>query len=92
LWSGEKYIASQGIEPRPYSPSLYRLGSSENTVGTKIYINTKKKKVKLSLQQALEAHRVPYFLDSWRTDGGEVVSLTCPPSFIPRKIPGTHFF
>jgi hypothetical protein len=31
------------------------------------------------------------FLDTWLTDGGEVVSLTRRPPFTPRKIPGTHF-
>jgi hypothetical protein len=35
--------------------------------------------------------RLPYFLDSRLTDGGEVVSLTRRPPFTPRKIPGTHF-
>jgi hypothetical protein len=30
-------------------------------------------------------------LDNWLTDGGDVVSLTRRPPFIPRKIPGTHF-
>jgi hypothetical protein len=40
----------------------------------------KKKKVKLSLQQAVEADRVetsrpPHFLHNQLTDGGEVVSL-----------------
>jgi hypothetical protein len=38
-----------------------------------------------------ETSRPPHFLDSWLTDGGEVISLTCQPSFTPRKIPGTHF-
>jgi hypothetical protein len=32
--------------------------------------------VKLSLQQAVEAHRLPHFLKNLLTDGGEVVSLT----------------
>jgi hypothetical protein len=55
------------------------------------------KKVKLSLQQAVEAHRVVrrrgshIFLDNRFTDGGEVVSLMRRPPFTPRKIPGTHF-
>jgi hypothetical protein len=44
----------------------------------------------------MEAHRVvetsklPHFLDSPLTDGGEV-SLRRRPPFTPRKIPGTHF-
>jgi hypothetical protein len=29
--------------------------------------------------------------DNRLTDGGEVVSLTRRPPFVPRKIPGTHF-
>jgi hypothetical protein len=35
--------------------------------------------------------RLPHFLDSRLTDGGEVVSPTHQPPFTPRKIPGTHF-
>jgi hypothetical protein len=35
--------------------------------------------------------RVPHFLDSRLTDGGEVVSLRRRPLFTPRKIRGTHF-
>jgi hypothetical protein len=55
------------------------------------------KKVKLTLKEAVKAHRVetlrfPHFLDNWLTDGGEVVSLTrWPPFTHPRKIPDTHF-
>jgi hypothetical protein len=30
-------------------------------------------------------------MNSWLTDGGEVVSLTRRPPFTPRKIAGTHF-
>jgi hypothetical protein len=57
----------------------------------------KKKKVNLSLEQAVEAHRVetkrlPHFLDNWLTDGGEVVRLTHWPLFTLRNIPDTHFF
>jgi hypothetical protein len=54
-------------------------------------------RVKLSLQQAVEAHRIVrrrcshIFQDNRITDGGEVVSLTRRPSFRPRKIPGTYF-
>jgi hypothetical protein len=33
----------------------------------------------------------PIFSDIWFTDGGQVVSPTRRPLFIPRKIPGTHF-
>jgi hypothetical protein len=39
----------------------------------------------------LDQARLPHFLDNRLTDGGEVVSLTRRPPFIPRKIPGTHF-
>jgi hypothetical protein len=38
-----------------------------------------------------ETSRLPHFLDSRLTDGGEVVSLTHQLPFTPRKIPGTHF-
>jgi hypothetical protein len=38
-----------------------------------------------------ETSGFPHFLDSWPTDGGEVISLTCQPPFTPRKIPGAHF-
>jgi hypothetical protein len=31
--------------------------------------------------QGYETSRLPYFLDSWLTDGGEVVSLTRLPPF-----------
>jgi hypothetical protein len=54
------------------------------------------KKAKLSLYQAVEAHRFVrrrgsnIFLDNRLTDGGEV-SLTRRPLFTPRKISGTHF-
>jgi hypothetical protein len=41
--------------------------------------------------EGFEMSRLPYFLDNWFTDGGEVVSLTRRPPFTPRKIPGTHF-
>jgi hypothetical protein len=53
--------------------------------------------VKLSLEQAMETHRVPrsrgshIFLDSRLTDGGDAVSLTRQPPFTPRKVPGIHF-
>jgi hypothetical protein len=48
--------------------------------------------------KAVKAHRVvrgedfPHFLDSWLTDGGEVVSLTHWLPITLRKIPGAHFF
>jgi hypothetical protein len=38
-----------------------------------------------------ETSRLPHFLDSRLTDGGEVVSLTRRLPFTPRKIHGTHF-
>jgi hypothetical protein len=38
-----------------------------------------------------EASRLSHFLDSWLTDGGQVVSLMLRPPFTPRKIPDTHF-
>jgi hypothetical protein len=41
--------------------------------------------------EGCETSRLPHFLDSQLTDGGEAVSLTRPPPFTPRKIPGTHF-
>jgi hypothetical protein len=34
----------------------------------------------------------PTFSDIRLTDGDKVVSLTCRPLFIPRNIPGTHFW
>jgi hypothetical protein len=36
--------------------------------------------------------RLPHFLDNLLADGSEVVSLACHLPFIPRKIPGTHFW
>jgi hypothetical protein len=41
--------------------------------------------------QGCETSGLPHFLDNQLKDDGEVVSLTCRPSFTPRKIPGTHF-
>jgi hypothetical protein len=38
-----------------------------------------------------ETSRIPHFLHSRLTDGGEAVGLTRRPSFTPSKIPGTHF-
>jgi hypothetical protein len=38
-----------------------------------------------------ETSGLSHFLDNRLTDGGEVVSLTRRPPFIPRKIPRTHF-
>jgi hypothetical protein len=38
-----------------------------------------------------ESSRLPHFLDSQLTDGSEVVSLKRWLTFIPRKIPCTHF-
>jgi hypothetical protein len=37
--------------------------------------------------QGCEKSRLPHFLDSRLTNGGEVVSLTRRPLFTPRKIP-----
>jgi hypothetical protein len=37
-----------------------------------------------------ETSRLPHFLDSRFTDGGEAVSLTFRPTFTTRKIPGTR--
>jgi hypothetical protein len=41
--------------------------------------------------QGSETSRLPRFLESQLTDGGEVVSLTRRTPFTPRKIPGTQF-
>jgi hypothetical protein len=38
-----------------------------------------------------ETSRLPHFRDNRLTDGGEVVSLTRRPPFVPRRIRGTHF-
>jgi hypothetical protein len=38
-----------------------------------------------------DTSRLPQLLDHLLTDGDKVVSLTRRSSFIPRKIPGTHF-
>jgi hypothetical protein len=38
-----------------------------------------------------ETSRLPHFVDSRLTGGGEFVSLTRRSPFTPRKIPGTHF-
>jgi hypothetical protein len=48
------------------------------------------KKVKLSLQKAVEAHscetsRIPHFLEKRLKIGGEVVSLTRLPCFTPQE-------
>jgi hypothetical protein len=40
--------------------------------------------------EGCERSRLPHFLDSRLTDGGEVVTLTRRPPFTPGKIPGTH--
>jgi hypothetical protein len=48
-----------------------------------------KKKVKLSLQQAVEVHkmlRIPRCLENWLTDGCKVVRLTCQVRFTSRNI------
>jgi hypothetical protein len=39
-----------------------------------------------------EKSRLPHFLHNRLTDGCEFVVLTCRPPFIPRKIPGIHFY
>jgi hypothetical protein len=41
--------------------------------------------------QSCETSKLPHFLDSRLTDGGEVVDLTRRPTFTLRKIPGTNF-
>jgi hypothetical protein len=41
--------------------------------------------------QGFETLRLPHFLDSRLTDGGEAVSLTRRPPFTFRKIPGYSF-
>jgi hypothetical protein len=41
--------------------------------------------------QGCETSRLPHFLDSRLTDGGDIVSLTRQPPFTPRKILSTHF-
>jgi hypothetical protein len=38
-----------------------------------------------------ETSRLPHFLYSRLTDGGEAASFTRRPPFTPRKILGTHF-
>jgi hypothetical protein len=38
-----------------------------------------------------ETSRIPHFLDSRHTYGGEVVSFTCWQPFTSRNIPSTHF-
>jgi hypothetical protein len=38
----------------------------------------------------VETSRLPHFLDSRLTDGGDVLILT--PLITPRKIPGTNFY
>jgi hypothetical protein len=35
--------------------------------------------------QSCEMLRLPHFLDSWLTNGGEVVSLMCRPPFTPGR-------
>jgi hypothetical protein len=42
-------------------------------------------------QQDCETSRIQHCPDNWFTDGGEVVSITRRPRFIPRNILGTHF-
>jgi hypothetical protein len=42
--------------------------------------------------RACETSRLPHFLDSRLTDGGEVVSLTRRPPFTPSKIHSTHWY
>jgi hypothetical protein len=39
-----------------------------------------------------ETSRLPHFLDNRLTDGGDAVSLMRRSPFVPRKIPGTHFY
>jgi hypothetical protein len=42
-------------------------------------------------QKGREMSRLPHFLDNRLTDGGEIVSLTHRPPFMPGNIPVTHF-
>jgi hypothetical protein len=51
----------------------------------------KGKAIPVTGREGCETSRLPLFLDNRLTDGGEVVSLTRRPPFIPRNIPGTHF-
>jgi hypothetical protein len=58
------------------------------------FINVKRKAIPVTGRDGpygYETSRLPHFLDSRLTDGGEVVSLTRRPPFTRRKIPGTHF-
>jgi hypothetical protein len=41
--------------------------------------------------QDCETSRVLHILDNRLTNSGEVVSFSAGRSFLPRKIPGTHF-
>jgi hypothetical protein len=55
------------------------------------YLNLAGRKRKAIPVTGRETSRVPHFIDSRLTDGGEVVSLTRRPFFTPKKISGAHF-
>jgi hypothetical protein len=107
-WNGEKFLLLSIIEPRPSRPSLYRLSykqflkpytdsifSIHNLYHTS-YLSQLKKKVKLTLQQAVKAHGLwdveapthsRQSAHRWRW----IVSLMRRPPFTPRKIAGSNF-
>jgi hypothetical protein len=68
-----------------------------NILGSPSLLFNGARKIKLPLQQAVEAYSIVrrrgshIFLDNRLTDGGEFVSFTGRPPFTPRKMPGTYF-
>jgi hypothetical protein len=83
-----------GIKPhflgRPArSPSLYRL-SYPGSISIIYRISISFPVTGRGGPKVCETSRLPRFLESQLTDGGEVVSLTRRPPFTPTKIPGTH--
>jgi hypothetical protein len=77
-----------------FSPSNYeKVVSVMPSLSMYVKIGKKDKAIPVSGRggpQGCETSRLPYFVDSRLTDGGEV-SLTRRPPFTPRIIPGTHF-